>query len=842
LPLRFVGPASCVVDLMRAANRRSRFRLISLVMLYLFLGISVLPETLNIEAKRVEFSSETATVQHRWSFKDNLIDTGSATTKNHLTGVNIAYTANSPHTNLGKALDLNGTAYAYSEILLDDIYTDYSKTGISFSVWVEPVMGDSRAVFDKYLTREEPGPQTSWIGDRVTLSVFASSVTFAVSVEGKKGYVRSKQLSAETWSLVVAMMAGNGTIYLYVNNILTDIDDKLCKLPRNNDGTGSNFTVGCETSRAGMTRFNYKPIDELQILEGLLTQDEIRGMFWEGIQPPLSGDWILTNDMEIRDRKTTVNGSLLFPQHGSNGERIFRNMTITLNGDITPTGPYKVNITFVDTTLFFNGAYTFTTGDAALYVNFTNVKFLNLSGYARQVVLKFVHVYVKNVEIRGFAKNSSTGCSDAFRLIALRGQPHFENVYIHDINGTGIQTVELNHATFRNITVLNPRIIGFHLIHVNNSVFRDIFIDDTIKWSLPSANFMVIHNSVNNTFQNLQLSGYWNTTDNPHKAVFFSDSSTNNTIRDSLLKNSGNGIYMSTSAGTVNYAENVTITNDRRFNNADGIDTEEEGVLVVKNCSISNCVHIFSIEQGGTFYVYNTKVDGWTFAQQTIYRGDIYSCEGVIYLINSPIRSVAHGTPLGQVHIYQQWSFLETDMNVTVHTMRRRASTSPQQNVNVTLLAAMYSDGKLSVTLEAPPNTTSTTYVYVGEQGAPVRIEGADDFEYNRTSEVFAFAVKHNSIQTVTVYWKGSVSMYMDVQLSPNETKVGDKISVTAYIKDVSGNPIEGATITTVIGNNAIILVDVGDGFYEGIIDTTDFRVGTNDIVFVAEKESYITI
>lgn len=77
----------------------------------------------------------------------------------------------------------------------------------------------------------------------------------------------------------------------------------------------------------------------------------------------------------------------------------------------------------------------------------------------------------------------------------------------------------------------------------------------------------------------------------------------------------------------------------------------------------------------------------------------------------------------------------------------------------------------------------------------------------------------------------------MTMELSSETVTRGDLMTVSSSIVDLAGNPIEGATVTVYIGDKAVDLGDLGDGFYEVDIDTSDVIEGTYEITVSAHKE-----
>ena len=77
----------------------------------------------------------------------------------------------------------------------------------------------------------------------------------------------------------------------------------------------------------------------------------------------------------------------------------------------------------------------------------------------------------------------------------------------------------------------------------------------------------------------------------------------------------------------------------------------------------------------------------------------------------------------------------------------------------------------------------------------------------------------------------------MTIELSSETAARGDLVTVSASMEDLAGNPIEGATVTVYINDKAVDLLDLGDGYYEVDVDTSDIIEGTYEITVSAHKE-----
>jgi len=92
--------------------------------------------------------------------------------------------------------------------------------------------------------------------------------------------------------------------------------------------------------------------------------------------------------------------------------------------------------------------------------------------------------------------------------------------------------------------------------------------------------------------------------------------------------------------------------------------------------------------------------------------------------------------------------------------------------------------------------------------------------------------------QTLTVK-VAAIPLQVTAKLSPEIVTQGDVVIISAIVRDDAGNPIEGATVTVTIGDETINLSDIGNGKYQGTIDTSNLKEGTYNIVIAAQKVRY---
>jgi len=79
--------------------------------------------------------------------------------------------------------------------------------------------------------------------------------------------------------------------------------------------------------------------------------------------------------------------------------------------------------------------------------------------------------------------------------------------------------------------------------------------------------------------------------------------------------------------------------------------------------------------------------------------------------------------------------------------------------------------------------------------------------------------------------------LQVTIEISTDTATQGDIITVSATVKDLAENPIEGATVFASLGHKTVTLSDQGSGNYEGNIDTFDISEGTYLVTVTAEKE-----
>jgi hypothetical protein len=76
-------------------------------------------------------------------------------------------------------------------------------------------------------------------------------------------------------------------------------------------------------------------------------------------------------------------------------------------------------------------------------------------------------------------------------------------------------------------------------------------------------------------------------------------------------------------------------------------------------------------------------------------------------------------------------------------------------------------------------------------------------------------------------------------ELSSETPMRGDTVTISVVLEDEAENPIEGATVSANVNGMIINLADLGDGAYEGMLETSDLALGTYGVVITAEKTGY---
>jgi len=75
-------------------------------------------------------------------------------------------------------------------------------------------------------------------------------------------------------------------------------------------------------------------------------------------------------------------------------------------------------------------------------------------------------------------------------------------------------------------------------------------------------------------------------------------------------------------------------------------------------------------------------------------------------------------------------------------------------NLQANITTLTYASNKLTLTIDSPSGTTSTTKVYCGDKGESTSVVSATSWSYNNTSKILTTTATHSSSITITVKWK----------------------------------------------------------------------------------------
>jgi len=70
---------------------------------------------------------------------------------------------------------------------------------------------------------------------------------------------------------------------------------------------------------------------------------------------------------------------------------------------------------------------------------------------------------------------------------------------------------------------------------------------------------------------------------------------------------------------------------------------------------------------------------------------------------------------------------------------------------NITTLS--YGNNKLTITINAPTGTTSTTEIYTASKGKPTSVTGATSWSYDGGTKLLTLTASHSSSVTITIDW-----------------------------------------------------------------------------------------
>jgi len=93
-------------------------------------------------------------------------------------------------------------------------------------------------------------------------------------------------------------------------------------------------------------------------------------------------------------------------------------------------------------------------------------------------------------------------------------------------------------------------------------------------------------------------------------------------------------------------------------------------------------------------------------------------------------------------------------------------------------------------------------------------------------------------VMTETNTWN-PIQLQLWTDFSTYSVIKGGEATISARVSDDEGNPVEGATVIAAISDTSTYLYDLGEGKYEGTIDTEDLMVRTYMVDVTAYKDGY---
>jgi len=476
--------------------------------------------------------------EHEWLFDGNLSDTGSATVKYDLVANGTPlYTSDNDYTppsNLyGQSLNNSaGNIWLRNESFFDNINTEYGSTGFTIELWF---MNTGIANYRFLLYKQTKASPSNYFWIRCESS---STLRIKFSVDG----VRTEDLVTVTgpWVHLVVMMAPNGTIFIYANyNQAVVKDTSLAGFLADTDGTSSNFTV--MSYEDGLNIAN-SYISCLRVYKGLLTEDQVYELYWNGIKPPSTGNWSGWSYLYMVNKVATVNnGEMVVP-------RYFK--IYMVNSTLEFKTGYELIHGLHDDWIIYQGTWHI---NNSIIRNLNSNTIINRSGYIGGTYLVVVNSIIDGVNLFG----------------DFRG----DDLYVYNVTirrttiGFGLRTGGYIHR-FENVTIYNYTIDGLILAGTDNAIIRDVkiyhFLTNIGDRSVAIGD--ISNNPAeNNTLINLYIVGQGIVA--PHHGIYFYGYAYNNTVRDSYISTTGNGIFLAIYEGSYNYVINCTFVN-----NSDGVD------------------------------------------------------------------------------------------------------------------------------------------------------------------------------------------------------------------------------------------------------------------------------
>jgi len=163
--------------------------------------------------------------------------------------------------------------------------------------------------------------------------------------------------------------------------------------------------------------------------------------------------------------------------------------------------------------------------------------------------------------------------------------------------------------------------------------------------------------------------------------------------------------------------------------------------------------------------------------------------------------------PAGNINIYVNITTTSVEATLGIYINETALETELGRDIDVSRLTWMYWD--------------ETRWVPV-----PSRID-ADGYLIVNTTHLSMWSIAK------------IIPLQVTAQLTPEIVTQGDAVVISATVKDDLGNLIEGATVTATVGDETINLSDIGNGKYQGTIETSNLKEGTCEIVITAQKVGF---
>jgi hypothetical protein len=106
------------------------------------------------------------------------------------------------------------------------------------------------------------------------------------------------------------------------------------------------------------------------------------------------------------------------------------------------------------------------------------------------------------------------------------------------------------------------------------------------------------------------------------------------------------------------------------------------------------------------------------------------------------------------------------------------------------------------------------------------------------THEIVVIAKKdgYGTSQTLETVTVNAIPLQATLQLSAKQIASGEELTLSVYIQDDDGQPVDGVDVKANLNGEIIDLLDQGTGEYETKFDTSSLVAGSYDIVVTAQK------